>query len=75
MEIYEKALNVLNNGFGYIDVENDEDYNKDEIIEIAKNKLADLFYDEDYLKLFEVIGIKVNNPKDAEIALEDYWRL
>ena len=46
-----KAIEVLDRYFDYIDVENDEDYTDEEIIELADNKLADLFYDENYERI------------------------
>lgn len=70
----DKSIEILNTYFGYVDVENDEDYSDDEIIEIADNKLADLFYDEDYNMIEKITGQKAESQEQAEQIIEKYKR-
>lgn len=68
----EKSIEILNTYFGYVDIENDESYSKDEIIELAENKLADLFYDEDYSVIEKITGQKAESQSQAEQIIEKY---
>jgi len=70
----DKSIEILNTYFGYVDVENDEDYSDDEIIEIADNKLADLFYDEDYNMIEKITGQKAESQEQAEQIIAKYKR-